>query len=70
MIDFNQQNLPKNTRFLYKDFYGLLCDGIIYEWSPSQKYVDVSGTWYNVDTEINCHLSRRKFTIIEILKQC
>jgi hypothetical protein len=63
-IEFNKKNLPEGTRFIYKNYYGELCDGRIYEWSPSEDYVSINGQWYNIHTE-----SFYRFTVVEILSK-
>ena len=63
-IEFTRSNLPEGTRFIYKNYYGELCDGRIYEWSPSEDYVSINGQWYNIHTE-----SFYRFTVVEILSK-
>lgn len=61
-IEFNRINLPVGTRFIYKNYYGELCDGRIYEWSASENYVNISGQWHDIRSDFNY-----KFEIVEIL---
>lgn len=61
-IEFTKNNLPVGTRFIFKNYYGELCDGRIYEWSPSDNYVNISGQWYNIHSDF-----KYRFGVVEIL---
>lgn len=59
-IEFSIKYTPPGTRFLYRDSYGFLKEGIIYEWSKSGTYINISGEWMMLD-------SVKNILIVEIL---
>lgn len=60
-LEFNRQNFPVGTRFIWKNFYGDLFDGKVYEWSPTGDHVNVNGEWYYISTSL------KPINVIELL---
>lgn len=59
-LEFSVKYTPSGTRFLYRDSYGFLKEGTVYEWSRSGKYLNISGDWMTID-------SVKNILIVEIL---